>query len=185
MKRVFRAVAIAVAAVLVGAVEAQAAAAWTIQPTVSPGTNSVLKAVSCATANVCMAVGSYTDAQGDSRPLVERWQGGSWTRLPSPTVSGEQDSLYGASCPTTGQCMAVGAKYVQQNGYIVSWLPLVEQWDGARWHRMEVPIPANSYAGLSAVSCTSTTACMAVGAYSPSERTYPLAERWDGTAWTF
>jgi hypothetical protein len=37
---------------------------------------------------------------------------------------------------------------------------------------------------LSSVSCTATTACVAVGSYVNDGDTVALAERWNGTAWT-
>jgi hypothetical protein len=47
------------------------------------------------------------------------------------------------------------------------------------------PLPAGNAAKLAAVSCTSGTACMAVGNWSgpPTYGQLPLAERWDGQSW--
>jgi hypothetical protein len=50
---------------------------WRIQATPNPigATKSSLVAVSCATTTTCIAVGSYTNATGHTRRLVERWTG--------------------------------------------------------------------------------------------------------------
>ncbi len=54
---------------------------------------------------------------------------------------------------------------------------LVDAWNGTSWTRQPSPNPSGAGVGLSSVSCTSSTACMAVGNSG-------LIERWDGTSWT-
>jgi hypothetical protein len=44
--------------------------------------------------------------------------------------------------------------------------------------------PAPVQGTLNSVSCTATTACVAVGSYVNAGNTVTLAERWNGTAWT-
>jgi hypothetical protein len=47
------------------------------------------------------------------------------------------------------------------------------------------PNPVGSTgANLTAVSCATTTSCVAVGSYHVTGTTRPLAERWDGTRWS-
>jgi hypothetical protein len=50
---------------------------WSIQQTAGPAdaTGSGLAAVSCPSTHVCIAVGSYTTATGQERPLLGRWTG--------------------------------------------------------------------------------------------------------------
>ncbi|MBO0816130.1 MAG: hypothetical protein J2P30_13440, partial [Actinobacteria bacterium] len=64
--------------------------------------------------------------------------------------------------------------------------PLAEIWTGASWKIQPVPSPAgHPLSGFFAVSCTSPRACTAVGAQTDTRDTAtPLAERWDGTAWS-
>ena len=54
------------------------------------------------------------------------------------------------------------------------------------WSLTAVPLPAGRAGGeLTSVSCTATSACTAVGEYfDASEAPVPLAEGWDGTAWS-
>jgi hypothetical protein len=69
-------------AVTVGVSQA-AAATWGLQSTPTPldhnGANAELFSVSCTSASVWMAVGSYVDSMNAQRPLAERWDGSSWT----------------------------------------------------------------------------------------------------------
>src|SRR5207248_10503847 len=62
---------------------------------------------------------------------------------------------------------------------------LAEVWDGVSWSIEPTPTPQGE-ARLNGVSCTSATACTAVGQYYDfdSDTYLTLAERWDGTAWT-
>lgn len=53
------------------------------------------------------------------------------------------------------------------------------------WSIQETPKLAFNTASLSGVSCTSTTACVAVGQFEEkAEDKVPLAEIWNGTTWT-
>lgn len=53
------------------------------------------------------------------------------------------------------------------------------------WTVQPTPDPGLIYSLLNDVSCTSATACTAVGTYSnASETIVTLAERWDGVAWS-
>jgi hypothetical protein len=54
---------------------------------------------------------------------------------------------------------------------------LAERWNGASWKIQATPSPSGG--NLLAVSCTSATACTAVGGVGGA-----LAERWDGMNWT-
>jgi hypothetical protein len=62
---------------------------------------------------------------------------------------------------------------------------LAEAWNGTRWRVQAVPAPTGSTSSaLFGVSCTSPSACTAVGNYrTAAGRTLALAERWNGTTW--
>jgi len=61
---------------------------------------------------------------------------------------------------------------------------LAERWNGTAWTLQSTPNPSGaSY--LNGVSCTSASACTAVGWYVTSTNaTLTLAENWNGTTWT-
>lgn len=139
---------------------------------------SQLGGISCPTRTTCVAVGFTTDPNGHEVPLVERWNGGSWsaeTIRPFPGPGGTQ--LVSVSCPTADQCTAVG----NTNGQ-----PLVERWDGDSWSGQDLPLPPGaSDPSLNRVSCSSAISCMAVGSsVDANHHRQPLAESWDGSAWS-
>jgi hypothetical protein len=111
--------------------------------------------------------------------LAERWNGRKWVVQPTPNPSGNQDSeLAGVSCPSATSCTAAG-DYDNRSSTDVT---LAEHWNGTKWTLQSTPNPNPSDAGASAlkgVSCSSATACTAVGPYIKRSGAEPtLAERY-------
>jgi hypothetical protein len=89
--------------------------------------------------------------------------------------------LNGVSCPSAGDCTAVGGT---SDG--VQSVPLAEGWNGSTWTLQAAPYPTGtSNAGLLGVSCRSSTNCAAVGSYYNANGTsaLTLAEAWNGSRW--
>ena len=95
-----------------------------------------------------------------------------WSVQPTPRLK-KGDSLSGVSCVTSSDCVAVGRP--NNKGRLFS-----ERWNGRAWslHTMPTPNPANS--AMVGVSCSSRTACTAVG----GSGNHMLVERWDGRKWS-
>jgi hypothetical protein len=154
---------------------------WSIQKTPKPTNGSArsLHGVSCVSASVCTAVGSYYNGTTDVA-LAERWNGTGWSiqRTSNPT-GGSGRSLHGVSCVSASACTAVGNYF---NGS--AQVTLAERWNGTKWSTQHTPNPtdASDKTTLGGVSCASGSACTAVGDYV---RGVPyvyvtLAERWTG-----
>jgi hypothetical protein len=157
---------------------------WSIRTPVADGPgDSGLAGVSCTSASNCIAVGAGDNTPAGLLPLAERWDGTSWSVQPLPVpASAVRSDLNSVSCASASACIAVGS-YQDSSG---TGFPLAETWDGTSWSIQPVSGPAGSTnASLSAVSCTSPRACMAVGGYSASSgATALMAEVWDGTSWS-
>jgi hypothetical protein len=162
-------------------------ARWSITAIPVPFTNgdSRLSSVSCLSSSDCVAVGSYADGIDTTAMMIEHWNGSTWSIQFVPTPAGViSSSLHGVACPSDRSCVAVGAYTVSNDFTGMTDRPLTEQWDGTRWSVRQPPLPAGSeHASLSGVSCTSPTACTAVGS-TGSLVTQILAERWDGHTWS-
>jgi hypothetical protein len=145
-------------------------------PPSSPGsTGNTLAATSCASANVCMAVGSATSGSVVS-PVAERWNGSGWTGSTVPTPSGV-GQLAGVSCPAWNFCMAVGSA----NGTVA----LSDVWNGTAWTLVPTATAPAADPVLSAVTCSSATQCVAVGSTGlKAGMGATLIETWNGTGWT-
>lgn len=154
-------------------------AQWAIQATPNPAGVKVaeLIATSCPSLSECMAVGA---AGG----LLSEWRAGTeWSIVAVPNPTGAKHSeLRAVSCSSSMACTAVGS-YENSAGTTVT---LAERWNGSEWSVQSTPNPAEAKtAALAGVSCSSSTACTAVGSYENSAGTTAiLAERWNGSAWS-
>jgi hypothetical protein len=157
---------------------------WTIQPAPIPSGSlqSQLSDVVCTSANHCVAVGYYLDRATNFLTLVEVWNGSRWTIQSSPNSVGAGDNtLSGVDCVSPTVCVAVG-NYVSNAGEVT----LVERWDGSHWVIQPSPNPVGAKDSfLSAVSCSSSSACTAVGvAFRRTGGSAQLVEIWNGSGWT-
>jgi hypothetical protein len=181
--------AVAASASLVAVMASAAlAAGWVphTTPAVPGAKASQLAAVSCPAPSVCTAVGGTTSAGGlEGSTLAERWNGTTWSLRATPNPAGAaQSDLRGVSCPISASCFAVGAS-ATQFGALTS--TLAERWDGTSWTLTGTPDPTGqSDTELQSVSCTSRSACTAVGFFADNSvmTASPVAERWNGKAWS-
>ncbi|HSZ28385.1 MAG TPA: hypothetical protein VK784_01345 [Pseudonocardiaceae bacterium] len=175
--------ALAIAAVPLGITTGATAATsdWKIQPTPDPAPGSFFTAISCISASHCTAVGAYGPNDAATFNLAEVWNGSTWKLQSIGNPDGSYIVLEGVSCTSAAFCMAVGS-YANRFG---TTLTLAATWNGSKWMILHPPSPQGaSFSNLSAVSCSSATACAAVGYSQGNSGAPPLAEIWNGTAWT-
>jgi hypothetical protein len=126
----------------------------------SPGAR--LTAVSCASAGNCGAIGSYAnDAAGDRAGLLLTQSAGTWATGVEAPVRGQGTApLTGISCPSPGNCVAVGTSDAT-GGFVVS------QTSGTWGSAVTAPVPPGGQdSSESAVSYVSVGNCVTVGNYS-------------------
>jgi hypothetical protein len=163
--------------------EAWDGSTWTPQSTASPASqSSMFTAISCGSSLSCVAVGNYFDANSNSQMFAESFDGSAWSTAalvaPSGSVNAQLTSI---SCPAAAVCTAVG--YYSTTGN--DDLPLAESWDGTAWTIQAMPAPTDNLTTfLYSVSCVSSFACVAVGLNDSRTTSGPVAEIWDGTAWS-
>jgi hypothetical protein len=125
-----------------------------------------LNAVACPDVSDCVAVGSYYLKPDVTTGLLSTWSAGAWeaAEAPLPTnVGGEPNAeVNGVSCPSSNECLAVGDyqdSSADQAGMFLKWS------DGS-WTASEAPIPSSPgrfNEQLHGISCSSDSACVAVG----------------------
>jgi hypothetical protein len=173
---------------------------WDISPTPDPsgdwgaGADNVIDGVSCASATFCMASGYYVPRPEKPQtyfavPLFERWDGSSWSTLSPPEgTATSEDEVEGISCPTVDFCMAVGSAQGRPGAQLAE-SNLALRYDGT-WSVVPVPNPplgeGLEQSELSDVSCTSPSACVAVGSvvYSRFLSSKAVIEQWNGVSWS-
>jgi hypothetical protein len=155
---------------------------WLIESTPNEaGAFNNLTQVSCSSATACTAVGAVIT----STALVVRWNGTSWTQQTPVVPTGAYwTNLTGVSCSGASTCVASGSYNTTEFGRLYA---LIETWNGTSWTIQSVPDPAGATSsGLGAgISCSSATACQAVGNYTTSAGVETaLAEGLTGTTWS-
>ena len=156
---------------------------WTLVPSPNPqnAQNAALQSVSCSSASACTAVGWWVEAGGRGQALlVERWNGSKWKIQTAPDPSGGAGAAFGGvSCSSDSTCTATGYYVDGTTG-----VSLVERWDGTSWKVQSSPNPQGASGTLLlAVSCPSATSCTATGLFQTLGGQFPVAERWNGSAW--
>jgi hypothetical protein len=145
---------------------------WRVLPVPLPAgaASSELNGISCGT-GLCMAVGTYRDAEGRILTLADRWTGSSWSLSRPANVGQSVSVLDGVACRFSWLCMAVGFTYTTQE------VAFAELWQGGRWRMVRGGQPASS--ALTGVSCPGPARCLAVG-FAAGQ---PLTETWSGRGW--
>jgi hypothetical protein len=148
-----------------------------------------LNGISCSSSSSCVADGTYVDTTGNSQGMLLTLAGGSWTAVQAPlpadaSTTNPGASLNGISCASASSCIAVGTYNDSTNKAHALLLTL----NGGSWTAAAAPIPANSpdnQGDLFGISCSSPSACTAVGNYSDSAgHSQGALLTLAGTAWT-
>lgn len=157
---------------------------WSVKAAPAPegAKASELTGIACATAASCKAVGRYTDSEGVERALVQSWNGSAWSIQSAPAPEGAKATeLAAVDCFSASACTAAGS-YIDAEG---ARLPLALTWNGSAWSLASVPAPEAAAGGwLQGVSCTSASACTAVGARADAFGfSESFAVKRDGSNW--
>lgn len=149
---------------------------WQIVPTPTiPGEQgSRLQGISAISANDVWAVGSLFQNNSE-QTLIEHWNGTAWQLVPSPALSGTQDSrLRGISAVSSNDIWAVGS--------IDPLAELIEHWNGQTWSVISTSGQGDALNGVTAVSRNNA---WAVGSFFDSNSTaHILIQHWNGQTWS-
>ena len=159
---------------------------WTIQssPNPSGAAMSELTGVSCVSVDDCIAIGvSLNGGASWRRRLPSSGTGRAGRYCQRPTNRGLRTTSSPRS--TVRHKTMHGGGVLRQHRRTAPRTPSVEPWNGTSWTIASTPNPAKAAdTNLTAVSCSSATACTAVGAYyTASSASYLIAERWNGSTW--
>lgn len=156
---------------------------WAGQHPLNPGPapGNTDNAVSCTAASACTSAGSVYVVSEDA--LAEYWNGSKWVRQTTRAPAHRpENALYDVSCAGGTSCVAVGAsaRVNPKNGHLGPYRAMAEVWDGTSWSQSPPAGIKGMTTGLSAISCTSPTACIAVGDSSTTSSTSTLIEAYTG-----
>jgi len=134
---------------------------WSTMTTVNGAlTTYALYSVSCTATTFCMATGNTASSTGYYQTLAEKWSSGAWSMVTTTNPTTNYDYLNGVSCASTTFCVGIGT-YQGASGP----LPLGEVYAGASFATSSPPDPGgtNQENQWDAISCPSTSFCMAAG----------------------
>jgi hypothetical protein len=142
--------------------------------------------VTCPAASDCVTVGAYTDASGNSQPLIISGIGPSWTPVEGPLPGGatgngvDAANLDVVSCSSSANCVASGEYHDDQ--------ALLLTGSGTSWSAVDAALPPNNFDGesrLVSAACQSAGQCFAVGHYWDAVTTQAgLTASGNGPSWT-
>ena len=152
-----------------------------------PGaTQTSLTGVSCTSTKSCYAVGGFTSRATIGSPLVERWNGASWSIMGSPDVAGASTTTLNAvACAGAGaavMCAAVGSYATRPVGN--PYYAAMEMLAHGKWSVVRGPKVANDESNsLTSVVCAGPKSCFAAGGRQQGLGA-TLIEHWNGAAWS-
>jgi hypothetical protein len=152
--------------------------AWSVATSASlPSSDDArLHAVAALSSTDIWAVGSITTSTS-TQSLIEKWNGTSWSVVPSPAGEPADSELLGIAAVSANDIWAVG----HTTGGVGVSGALIENWNGSAWK--VVPSPALSdYGYLTGVAAVSSGDVWAVG--RDGRHPTPIIEQWNGTTWT-
>jgi hypothetical protein len=164
---------------------------WKVIP--SPRVGNVfasLNGIAAISANDIWAVGVYSNKTviGNSEPLIEHWNGTSWTIVPGSNPGsngGYLSSIAAISAHDVWAVGNIGSSGNTASGYQGSQT-LVEHWNGNSWSIVKSLNPGIASNTFDAVTALSANDVYAVGYTSNNfagQEVQPLIEHWNGTSW--
>ena len=157
------------------------------------GITDSLTGVSCASSIACTAVGSELifwlnlNAGGEDGalpgtsdlPLAEHWNGSTWNAEPLPASLGWSTGASAVSCAAEGRCVAIDQT--------ADTADQIASFNGSNWIAEPVTLQeSHGSSALSALSCSTSTACTFVGAVEVTgalRRSRVAILRFDGKTW--
>jgi len=150
------------------------------------GSFPTVTGLACPLRGACVIVGTYETTSGLTEGFVVTQEGARFVAASSPTPGANRGStLTGVACLTTTACVAVGSFVTTAN---VAEGLLVND-DAGKLAAATPPLPGNAAsnprAELQAVSCGSSTLCVALGTYeNPSGDHLGLIDTDSSGKWT-
>jgi hypothetical protein len=154
---------------------------WSLVPSPSPDTQlNSLHAVAAVSANDVWAVG-YRGGTTNETPLeslILRWNGATWSQVPSPSVPIGANQLWAITAISASEVWAVGS---------AGGGPLAMRWNGSAWS----VVPVGGHGGLFAEKLTGIAGVAGNDLWGVgdgrgifSNRVSATIRRWNGVHWT-
>jgi hypothetical protein len=128
---------------------------WSVASVPSVGDEAYLYGVSCANATSCVAVVFRAATGGTPRNLALHLVSGTWTKVPVPNRTANDNRLYDVSCTAASRCTAV-VSYFSAAG---TTRTLKARWSSGAWTLSPGSSPGITFA----VDCIVASICTTAG----------------------
>ena len=146
---------------------------WASVAAPDPAALNVLYSVSQTSPTDAWAVGERSDGPTHDT-LIERWDGRTWSVVPSPDGPSSVNVLFGVWAIASDDAWAVG-QYAEN-------FPLIEHWDGNEWS-VSTPPPITGWTFLNQVWAAASDDVWIVGMTSNNTPWQSLVLHWNGEKW--
>src|SRR6266446_6153674 len=156
---------------------------WSVVSSPNAGTYSnILNGITeVPGSNQLWAVGYFWDSSNTYLPLIEHWDGSSWSIVPNPNPGRSDDLLNGVAALSVNNAWAVGTSNNIRAGQEQT---LTEHWDGTTWSIVRSPNLSNNGYFHAVAYIPGSRKLWAVGFYNNTNRSYEtLTEYWNGKKW--
>ncbi len=148
---------------------------WSVVAAPSPAGSSVAEftSVSAVASNNVWAVGfslSVVNNENVSTPLVEHFNGTSWSIQTTPATGGKHNAVTAVSAADVWAVGGTGSA------------DLIENFNGTTWNIVQAPSPPTSDPSLGGISAVSSTDIFAVGGNGKGN--FPQVLQFNRTTWT-
>jgi hypothetical protein len=161
-----------------------AASPWKVIATPNTGPNdNELNGIAGSSPKNIWAVGAlYPNANATKlHTLALHYNGTKWSRMPTPNVGAEANSLYGVAALPDGTAWATGI-YTTASGH--GGRALTEHWAKGKWTVFPAANPGSQDDMLYSAAGVNAKDVWAVGTYSGADGVFhPLIEHWNGHHW--
>lgn len=150
-------------------------------PNVGTGSNT-LTGVDALRFDLAWAVGYSRVSAKDAtlrKALIQRWDGTSWSVVPSPNPGTHSNGLLGVRAIDANNVWAVGYK---SDG--ARYRALILHYDGTTWTEVDVPSAGTGDNVLTSISAVDGNDIWATGYYIEGSQYEALTLHYDGTGWT-
>ena len=128
------------------------------------------------------AVGFGRGSSG-TQVIVLHWNGQVWKQVAVPLIAGDQTTLWSVNALGPRNVWIAGDS---TTGGLPTLAPLIEHWNGSKWHITPTPNAGMYGSEFFGISGSGANDAWAAGATATSSITsyVTLTEHWDGTKWS-
>ena len=156
--------------------------AWSKVASPNTGIFSALRAVSADSPTDAWAVGQFQDTSFNTLPLIEHWNGSSWSIVNGYTLNEPYSTIIGVLALSSTNIETLGDFSVDQNGDFLD--PQGAVYNNGSWTLANTPPMGSDSTSDNVLAAVTPTNMWAIGDWFDGANFQTYAQHWNGSAWT-